>query len=1185
MEQGQQKIMEYHRWSWILGVIFLCGMLMSAVLFRRLSIRKAWREKKRWTKRRGGTRKRAAFLITAGLLASGTFDDGTLIQARETEAPVPEITVSVIGAAGQNNCYQDTAEAVITFHERNFDPGQVSVTVQDETGRETQITYDTGREQWNGLDGLGAGVLAAVPYGTEGEKERWFYDSEEERTEHTQDREVEMRLRFQAERKYEMRKIVCGDLAGNQTVLENAAVIEVDRTDPEFMMVFPEEDESAVHEGYYSRPVTAWLYLKEHNFDPEEEAGWPQIIVSEEPRGEKASYTMGSRWTKAPEKGTDWYKASFCFAGDALYHLEASYQDPSGRNLTERSEKEKNFTVDTTPPEYGSITILRQTWTEFMDYVTFGLFSNEKELVLLDGRDSVSPIEPLQYLCAGEGLPREYLEQADDAAWDTGSSFFLTPDSRNVVYMKTTNYAGLSEYYSSNGILVEDKGPRLALNIQNKEEPVNGIYRRTVKVGISAEEPSESGIYSGLKRITYRMEGKSPGEEDQILEGVLMEEAEGNSSMRREWQGELEISPEKYDGRKVCLTVQAEDFAGNRSEESLWTAVDTSAPEISIQYNDVRPANEIYYNQIRTAVVSIRERNFSAEQVQFQISNTDGPMPAVSEWSHDGDLHRCHMEFTEDGEYTVLLGCEDMAGNVSWSKTEKFIIDRTPPEIFVTFEDIEAGRGKLWKNPRKAEITVVEHNFYREGVKGDVTAFLEGRQSRADLGEFIHNGDVHTAMCTFEKDGDYLLQVSCTDLAANDCGEENHILEEFTIDRTPPEILITGVADATGNRGTVAPAVTVRDIHLLKESVSVEIWREEGKQAEGERKRAAAEKKEEEMAAGERRFVFEDFSYDAETDGLYSLQVSCEDGAGNRTEKQIRFSVNRFGSVYVVDEGTAAWLYPASGSYPYLKEEKPVIVWEYNVDPVVSHQVILSCDGEVRSLLEKEDYTREEKEESEVAKEKPLGKEPGDQWRVYKYTIAKENFEAEGNYEVVLYSEDMAGNQMGNVLMKRMGGVGSIEFAIDKTGPDAVLSGAEDGGHYKMDELRLFLSVWDNMALKQVEIQSGDEKKIYVGNSLQDELRKNGGILAICLKEDDDWQYLSITAEDEAGNRMGTSKEGGGKEERIEWKLLVTSDPWIQLWRNPVRMAGYLAGTGTSAVFMAYFFRRRRRRLVKKGKR
>ncbi|MCD2492051.1 hypothetical protein LQE92_05350 [Lacrimispora sp. NSJ-141] len=1185
MEQEQQKIMEYHRWSWILGTIFLCGMIMSAVLFRRLSIRKVWREKKRWRKRREGTRKRAAFLTAAGLLASGIFGDGTLIQAQEIETRIPEIAVSVMGGAGQNNCYQDTAEAVITFHERNFDPAQVSISIQDETGRETQITYDSGRKQWMGLDGLGVGTLAAVPYVTEGEEERWFYDSEEGRTEHTQDREVEMRLRFQAERNYEIRKIACGDLAGNQTVLENAAALSIDRTDPELMMVFPEKDESVGHEGYYSRPVTVWTYLKEHNFNPEEEAAWPQITVLEEPKGEKTSYTMGSRWVKAPEKGTDWYKASFFFAGDALYHLEASYQDPSGRYLTEESEKEKSFTVDTTPPECGSITVMGQTWTEFMERVTFGLFSNEKELVLLEGGDSVSPIEPLQYLCAGEGLSREYLNQADDAAWKTGNSLLLIPDSRNVVYLKVTNYAGLSKYYSSDGMLVEDKGPRLTLNIQNKEEPLNGIYRQNVKVAISAEEPAEGGIYSGLKRITYRLEGESPEEENQLLEGVLMEETEWNSSARREWQGELEILSEKYDGRKVCLTVQAEDFAGNRSEESLWTAVDTSAPEISIQYNDVQPANEIYYNRIRTALVSIRERNFSAERVQFQISNTDGPMPAVSKWSHDGDLHWCRMEFAEDGDYTVLLGCVDVAGNAAWSEAETFTIDRTPPEVFVTFEDAEPGKGKLWRSPRKAEITVMEHNFYREGVKGCVMASLAENLSMTEIGEFVHNGDAHTAVCTFEEDGEYLLQVNCTDLAANECGEENQISEEFTIDRTFPEIMIAGVADASANRGTVAPAVTVRDIHLLPESVSVEIWREEGKQASGERRRAAAEKKEEEVSAGERRFIFEDFPYDPESDGLYSLQVSCEDGAGNRAEKQIWFSVNRFGSVYVVDEETAAWLYPASGAYPYLKEEKHVAVWEYNVDPVISHQVVLSRDGESRSLLEKEDYSRQEKEERRVMRENPFEKESRGQWQVYKYTIAKENFEAEGNYEVVLYSEDMAGNQMGNILMKRKGGAGSIEFAVDKTGPDAVLSGAEDGGRYETDELHLFLSVWDNMALKQVEIQNGTEKKIYAGDGLQDELRQNGGILAICLKEDDDWQYLSIAAEDEAGNRLGTSKGGGGKEERIEWKLLVTSDPWIHLWQNPVRAAGYLAGTGTSAVFMACFFRRRRRRLEKKGRR
>ena len=49
-----------------------------------------------------------------------------------------------------------------------------------------------------------------------------------------------------------------------------------------------------------------------------------------------------------------------------------------------------------------------------------------------------------------------------------------------------------------------------------------------------------------------------------------------------------------------------------------------------------------------------------------------------------------------------------------------------------------------------------------------------------------------------------------------------------------------------------------------------------------------------------------DFPRQKAYDDVYRLHVQAEDIAGNRSEKDIEFSINRFGSVYDLDTSTRA---------------------------------------------------------------------------------------------------------------------------------------------------------------------------------------------------------------------------------------------------------------------------------------
>lgn len=251
------------------------------------------------------------FTLTAVLIFGGLLWKNTTAEAEE-----PIISLVLEGDFVNRGFFRGAADAVITVQERLFDSSTLSISVCDETGRRTELTYDEECGQWKGLDGLGGLSIEAVAYETE-EGSVFLLDSEAGEEEHTDERTIQMRFRFSAEGKYEIEKIVCGDLAGNQSVLENAAYITVDKTEPELQIVMPEKEGSG-REGYYDRPAAVWLYLKEHNFHPEE---GPEICLIRGENTEEKLLAGEISWKEAPEKGTDWYKTSILCTEDAAYHM------------------------------------------------------------------------------------------------------------------------------------------------------------------------------------------------------------------------------------------------------------------------------------------------------------------------------------------------------------------------------------------------------------------------------------------------------------------------------------------------------------------------------------------------------------------------------------------------------------------------------------------------------------------------------------------------------------------------------------------------------------------------------------------------------------------------------------------------------------------------------------------------
>ena len=113
------------------------------------------------------------------------------------------------------------------------------------------------------------------------------------------------------------------------------------------------------------------------------------------------------------------------------------------------------------------------------------------------------------------------------------------------------------------------------------------------------------------------------------------------------------------------LRAWTEDAAGNRSEEELDRIfrVDTTAPEITVAYDNMDAENGSYFDRGRTAVITIRELNFREEDMRILAEGTDAePVVSGFETAADGITHTAQVSFLEDGAYRLSVSYEDPAG-------------------------------------------------------------------------------------------------------------------------------------------------------------------------------------------------------------------------------------------------------------------------------------------------------------------------------------------------------------------------------------------------------------------------------------------------------------------------------------------------------------------------------------------
>lgn len=1088
------------------------------------------------------------------ILSDETIADRTAEFSIDMTAPA--VSIAYDRNDPENGRYFDgNREAVITFRERNFDPARVSMDLTVEGVRHTDTLDNLMKADIVDFQGGDAMDFA------------WETDSQSERAlrAYTDDRTDELKVTFKGNASYAIHSVTITDAADNSftaaagnLVYEDTAAADlapevfaaptvtvaamdfvVDKVRPVMAVSYPTDIESATHKAYYFEEMTATFTVNEHNFDQSVEA--PAFVIT-------AKDLAGNTVTENTVKASSWTSRgdertyTITFRGNANYTYEATYKDLAGNTLS--APFADAFTVDKSAPEIATVQIHDHgIWHQFLADITFGLFDNQPVLVTMSGQDgndgnigdrtepAISPVEPLQYYKSTRMMTWAELENLPASAWITGDRLTVNPNQQFIIYEKVTNYANLTSYFSSNGMVVDNTKPVPEITITNLSQAQNGIFNEDVVLRIDVEDPTAGDTYSGLEEVWYTVTASGNVSRAQTV--TLLDNTGNRVQGNKTFSQIVTIDAETFNSNDVRVQAFARDFSANEAESEITELkIDVTEPRISVSWDLNDPLNGRYYKDTRTATVTVTDRNFDPDQVRFDITNTDGTSASIGGWSSSSNIGvsdeattTCQVSFPADGDYTFTLGCTDLAGNsTEYGQTDEFTIDKTVPEIEVSYDNNSAANGEYYNEERTATIRIHEHNFNASDVQAAITASLEGQGiSAPSVGGFSGSGDVHTATVTYDTDGDYTFDIEYTDMAGNVA--EDYTPDSFTVDLTAPEVEIFDIEDKSANNDVVAPGIRYTDINYDADGVTITL--------EGANNGLVNVGSVTSSIDNGQSIKFNDFAREERMDDLYQLTAKITDLAGNETEETVLFSVNRYGSVYVLDEATAGWLSTdPENDYTYINQEREIGVQEYNVDDIEEYGIAVNRDGELAQLQEGTDFTVT-RSGSDV------------QWKVYHYIMNAENFADEGNYTVTLSSRDMAANSMNNETAKKSDGQLPLQFTVDKTAPTVVVSGVEDGGQYRAAARVMTVDAKDNLALSRVTVRIGDDTQVYEA----EELRETDGIIRTEIPSANSWQDIEVTAEDAAGNQLGQT-EVGSEAVPVMMAVLVTPNILIQYYMN-----------------------------------
>ena len=974
-------------------------------------------------------------------------------------------------------------------------------------------------------------------------------------------------------------EVTTTDNAGNTNIKE--IPLDIDVTNPDISVSYDNNTDNGGN-TYFNADRIATVSIKERTNHFDEKAATEGIkIVAKDAKGKKVLSeeqvkAMISSWTTTegtkPDEAV--HTATISYTADANYTFDIAYTDMADNAnnavVTGDSVAPYNFTVDKNAPT-GTVTAKTaegrtDKWDSLIGKLTFGIWSGKQIDVSAETDDITSPVASVQYYKTAETTAKTVAELDNITEWKTFNSLETKSDEQFTVYLKIVDMAGNITYISTNGLIVDSTDPRvdgIAPEVTiSPEQPINGIYNRDVNVAINVQDVMAGSTYSGLKTVSYRV--LNMGTETQS--GVLYSfdtASPTQSELKKNWAGNIIVDSSKNNSNDVVIEVYAEDNAKNSTSNTETIKIDVTKPQINISYDNNNPDSQKYYKESRTATVVVTERNFDPNDIKVNITNTDGKIPQIGNWSTlggDGNLdnttHTATITYEADGDYTFDIDYTDEADNHCDGKTfaagtaneTEFTIDKTIPTISVSYNNNASANGKYFNSARVATVTINEHNFDASRVQFTQTATLNGSPISAPAPSWSNNGDVHTATFSYDTDGDYTFDVTMTDMAGNQNNGVSYSSEtdkNFTVDTKIDKPVISGVENGKAYKGDVVPTIDFSDINYSDYSVSLVRTRKDEKDVDV----TADFIKDMNISAQGGSGTNNTFDSIQDNDGIYTLTVKVTDLAGNEAEDSVTFTLNRFGSVYTYNDYLSSLIQDGGA---YVKSiDKDIEITEYNADRLVngSLRIEITKDGKP---IENAKYTVSPEINDQVA--------VGDSgWFQYGYNIAASNFKEDGVYKMTVSSEDATGNTPENTNYADK----AILFRVDSTAPEiSSISGLENNV-INATKVNVKYTVYDTIGLASVKVYVNGKQKKEITDFESDDNNYSG---TFNIGEKSAAQAVRLVVEDKAGNITDTDSDSFKSAYTFNRLVTISTNIFVRWFANKTLFYGTLGCVAIVAI-------------------
>ncbi len=574
--------------------------------------------------------------------------------------------------------------------------------------------------------------------------------------------------------------------------------------------------------------------------------------------------------------------------------------------------------------------------------------------------------------------------------------------------------------------------------------------------------------------------------------------------------------------------------------------------------DDVSGIDHFVYSYIKGDKVS--DVNASLENVTIESKNiTREGKTFIATFDIPKDILKETNQFNGTVEFTAF---DRSTRNSEHKETATIIVDNIAPTATITYnEPIQnANDISYYAGNIEAKIVINEANFYKE----DVVVKVNDRD--VDVTWVNDSVDIHTGKFILAEDGDYIVTVKYIDRSKNEM--KYYTSNRLTIDTKAPVVSVSNVVNNSANPDEkYGFTITAKDINIdaatFKPTITAVVLNENGTFTTKT------------IPLGDMNAVKvgEEYSFTIDNltdDAIYTLICSVEDMSDNKYEKlvlsdgkeyeSVRFSVNRNGSTYGIEEKTADLIQ----KYYVQNVNNNVVVYETNADALIENKITVNGKEIVRG----KDYSVTEDGGN-------------DAWMKYTYNINKDLFDDEGEYTIVISSKDKAENDAFSDIKDA-----SIKFVVDRTAPIVTVTGLEKDGRYQTDKQPVtIIPTDDGGALKSIVVSLVDKN----GKAIKELVNLSGGEFLKALEDGSGkltfevpeglYQNVRIVCDDEAdfGN-----EENIIYDETIE-NVSVATSSFLIFWANkPLRwgsIGGVLLVTASAAAFV--FIRKRKLKLTK----